>query len=98
MDPDRDANSFLTAWANRHDGECEEHKNFVLTYGRCHCYRRWLEGRLGEMEKAIRLYGQHRGRCEHYRVSIKAGGAVVAPGDCTCGFAALLPPKGAGDE
>ena len=56
---------FLTAWANRHDGECE----WAYRKQDCHCYRRWLEGRLEEAEKQRdewdTAFGEARGEARH---------------------------------
>ena len=77
---------FLTAWANRHDGECE----WTYRKQHCHSYRRWLEGRLGEMEKALPIvYDALRAPLDDWKgvLERKALDALRA----------LLPPKGAGE-
>ena len=90
---------FTHEWANRHDVGCERREPVplgCLDNRACHCYRRWLEGRLGETRGALAVFTDHYVR-------------MINSGDCgswdpetedvvKLARKALLPPKGAGDE
>jgi hypothetical protein len=83
---------YLSFWANRHDEECEDQWLTPPDSGNCHCYRRWLEGRLGEMTSSLKAV------TEHYISLIDSGdcGSWDARDEDVIKTAlALLPPKGA---
>lgn len=58
------------------------------------------EARVAVLEAALRRYGQHEGGCAVHNTGrvwrFQSGDEVPLPTDCTCGFAALLPPASAG--
>jgi hypothetical protein len=91
--------TFTDQWANRHDGECEV-ESYVKSYGGlrpiyvdCHCYRRWLEARLGEITESLQEMVEahddecHAGKNCHSAFVVNAR-AYLLP---------FLPPKGAGE-
>ena len=50
---------FTHEWANRHDVGCERREPVplgCLDNRACHCYRRWLEGRLGEVLEELKRH------------------------------------------
>jgi hypothetical protein len=98
--------TFTDQWANRHDGECEV-ESYVKSYGGlrpiyvdCHCYRRWLEARLGEVESKLRGAVQAFDAADAIAVREKRRADDLARrlDILAQGMAGLLPPKGAGDE
>lgn len=91
--------NFTAEWANRHDGECERTPaglsgNVTVLVGPCHCYRRWLEARLGELAESLQeMVDAHDEECasgkDCHSAFVVNARAYLIP---------FLPPKGAGDE
>jgi hypothetical protein len=93
--------TFTDQWANRHDGDCEHEMVIDRLAGTpCHCYRRWLEARLGEVESKLRGAVQAFDAADAIAVREKRRADDLARrlDILAQGMAGLLPPKGAGDE
>ena len=90
---------FTHEWANRHDGECECVPFRPSIAIDCHCYRRWLEGRLGEMTAALHEIRQllYHNWSDNPKWRDGNEHTWVGKADLVA-ERALLSPKGAGDE
>jgi hypothetical protein len=85
---------FTDQWANRHDPDCEG-TGRIDGHAYCSCYRRWLEGRLGEF---MALYPDLRQLINAFRQEAESWSEWdKSVNDRLMDLGNLLTPKGAGE-